>query len=101
MPDLIHAVRALEPKSQFSNGHAGYDSIIWHSKDIEKPTEEECNAKLAELQAEYNAQAYARSRATEYPSIQEQLDLQYWDKVNSTDKWGEAVKAVKDKYPKG
>ena len=47
MPDLIHAVRALEPKSQFSNGHAGYDSIIWHSKDIEKPTEEECNAKLA------------------------------------------------------
>ena len=65
------------------------------------PSEAEINTKITELQAEYNAQAYARSRATEYPSIQEQLNLQYWDKVNSTDKWGEAVKAVKDKYPKG
>ena len=72
----------------------------WYS-DQPQPSDSAINAKLAELQAEYNAQAYARSRATEYPSIQEQLDLQYWDKVNSTDKWGEAVKAVKDKYPKG
>jgi len=61
----------------------------------------EIDAEVIRLQATYDAQAYARSRATEYPSIQEQLDLQYWDKVNSTDKWGEAVKAVKDKYPKG
>jgi len=63
--------------------------------------ESKVTAKIAELQSAYNAQAYARSRATEYPSIQEQLDLQYWDKVNSTSKWDEAVKAIKDKYPKG
>ena len=74
--------------------------ILWN-EETEQPSQVQLDAKLAELQAEYNAQAYARSRATEYPSIQEQLDLQYWDKVNSTDKWGEAVKAVKDKYPKG
>ena len=59
----------------------------------EKPTEEEIQSKISSI-------SYARNRATEYPSIQEQLDLQYWDKVNSTSKWDEAVKAVKDKYPK-
>jgi len=39
-----------------------------------------------------------RKRA--YPSIQEQLDLQYWDKVNSTDTWEQDINAVKAKYPK-
>ena len=76
-----------------------YDQIVWSAGA--KCTKEEWDAAKTALAAEYNAQAYARSRATEYPSMQEQLDLQYWDKVNSTDKWGEAVKAVKDKYPKG
>ena len=83
-------------------GHPdGPVSEIIFSDGQTPPSDSAIKAKLAELQAEYNAQAYARSRATEYPSIQEQLDLQYWDKVNSTDKWVEAVKAVKDKYPKG
>ena len=72
----------------------------WFS-DLSQPSEAEIDEASKVAEAEYNAQAYARSRATEYPSIQDQLDLQYWDKVNSTDKWGEAVKAVKDKYPKG
>jgi hypothetical protein len=39
-----------------------------------------------------------RKRA--YPSIQEQLDLQYWDKVNGTDNWEQAINAVKAQYPK-
>ena len=51
MADLIKTVLALEPKAHFSNGFDGYSSIIWHSKDVEKPTEEQCNAKYAELQA--------------------------------------------------
>ena len=69
--------------------------------DIVILDESAITTEMTRLQAADNAQAYARARATEYPSMQEQLDLQYWDKVNSTDKWGEAVKAVKDKYPKG
>ena len=57
-------------------------------------------AKQQELIAEYNANQYQRDRAKEYPSIQEQLDLQYWDKVNGTNKWQDAINAVKAKYPK-
>ena len=38
-------------------------------------------AKMVELQAEYDANQYQRDRATAYPSIQEQLDMQYWDRL--------------------
>ena len=39
-------------------------------------------------------------RANEYPSIQEQLDMQYWDSVNGTTTWKDAVAKVKADNPK-
>jgi hypothetical protein len=35
-----------------------------------------------------------------YPSIQEQLDMQYWDSVNGTTTWKDAIAAVKTENPK-
>ena len=58
-------------------------------------------AKMTELQAEYDANEYQRERATAYPSIQEQLDMQYWDKVNGTTNWEDAIAKVKSDIPKG
>lgn len=43
---------------------------------------------------------YAEKRAAEYPSVEEQLDMIYWDKVNGTNKWQETITAIKAKYPK-
>jgi hypothetical protein len=40
------------------------------------------------------------NRKRAYPSIQEQLDMQYWDKVNGTDNWEQAINAIKTQYPK-
>jgi hypothetical protein len=57
-------------------------------------------AKMVELQAEYDANQYQRDRATAYPTIQEQLDMQYWDKVNSTTNWEDAIAKVKSDNPK-
>jgi len=37
---------------------------------------------------------------TIYFSVQEQLDMQYWDSVNGTTTWKDHVAAVKAKYPK-
>ena len=53
------------------------------------------------LQAEYDAQEYARNRASEYPPIGDQLDMIYKDMKNGTTTHAEAVEAVKTKYPKG
>jgi len=55
-------------------------------------------AKMVELQAEYDAKQYQRDRV--YPSIQEQLDMQYWDSVNGTTTWKDAVAKVKADNPK-
>jgi hypothetical protein len=44
---------------------------------------------------------YKYQRMAEYPSIQEQMDMQYWDAINGTTTWQDAINAVKTKYPKG
>jgi hypothetical protein len=57
-------------------------------------------AKMVEVQAEYDANQYQRDRATAYPTIQEQLDMQYWDNVNGTTNWEDAIAKVKADNPK-
>ncbi len=43
---------------------------------------------------------YADKRRIAYPSIQDQLDMIYWDDVNDTDDWIMAIHRIKTKYPK-
>jgi len=43
---------------------------------------------------------YTEARASEYPSWREQQDMQYWDAINGTTTWRDAIAAVKNKYPK-
>ena len=54
--------------------------------------------KKTSLQAEYEANEYQRSRASEYPSIPDQLDEIFH---NGIDSWKAIIKQTKDKYPKG
>jgi hypothetical protein len=44
--------------------------------------------------------SYAELRAGEYPSREDQFDMQYHDQVNGTTIWKDTIQAVKDKYPK-
>ena len=39
-------------------------------------------------------------RATAYPSLQEQMDMQYWDSVNGTTTWKDAIAKIKSDHPK-
>jgi hypothetical protein len=43
---------------------------------------------------------YAQYRVDAYPSIGDQLDMQYHDSVNGTTTWADAIAAVKAKYAK-
>jgi hypothetical protein len=60
----------------------------------------EVSAKMTELQAEYDAQAYARSRAAEYPSVNDYLDGIVKGDQAQIDAYIAACQAVKAKYPK-
>ena len=73
----------------------------WYSEK-EQPSEEQIQAKLAELQADYNSKQYQRDR--QYPELGEQFDLLFKDINEGTlDKTGgfyTEIKAVKDAHPK-
>ena len=77
----------------------------WRSDPSKQPTEEQIQAKLAELQADYDSKKYQRDRADSYPAIGDQLDMLFpaiaAGKVDKTSDFYKSLKAVKDKYPKG
>jgi len=47
-----------------------------------------------------DVRTYAEKRKAEYASISDQLDMQYWDNVNSTTTWKDHVTSIKDQFPK-
>jgi hypothetical protein len=71
-----------------------------HNKINEDGTTEKYDFRTqAEIDAD-NATEYQRLRADAYPSISDQMDMQYWDSVNGTTTWADAIAAVKAMYPK-
>ena len=91
-PDTYEAIMAINP-SAVINIQGGV--IEW--QDTPVISDADIQAKLSELQAEYDANQYQRDRAEEYPTWQDQLDDIYH---NGLDAWKTTIKATKDKYPK-
>ena len=58
------------------------------------------NSARATLDSEYAALEYSRKRVEQYASIQDQLDMQYWDNVNGTTTWKDHIAKVKSDNPK-
>ena len=56
--------------------------------------------EVKRLQADYDAKQYQRDRAVAYPSIQDQLDMQYHDQVDGTTTWKDSIAKVKSDNPK-
>jgi len=97
--NVIKAIKKINPNAEVSVGNDSLDDITWLNGTTPIP-KADIEAKMVEVQAEYDANQYQRDRATAYPSIQEQLDMQYWDKVNGTTNWEDAIAKVKSDNPK-
>jgi len=82
------------------SGSDEVDGFIYHNEGDTPPTEAVIQTEIIKLQAEYNTQAYARERATSYPSVGDQLDMMMKDKKNGTTTHQTACEAVKAKFPK-
>ena len=105
---LGDAVFALTGKKGFkvdADGTVEYIKIT-HSKvdgspiihpDVVPPTKEEVLAKYEEMIA---ANQYKVDREKSYPSLEEQADMQFWDQVNSTTTWKDAIAKIKSDNPK-
>jgi len=90
------ALQSLRPNAEWV---LRGDDLEWLDTEQTQPTEAEIEAEITRLQAEYDAQAYARSRASEYPPIGDQLDA-LWKGGDEAAAMLAKVQAVKAKYPK-
>ena len=89
------------PEIDFTLQNDGGDTFIsFWNKDKTQPTEAEIEEADAIWQAEYDALAYSRAREIDFPTWQEQMDLQYWDQINGTTTWQDAIAKVKADNPK-
>lgn len=107
-PDSIEDVLAPLHPGQWFTFHSpttGKDREHVHANlrvlddQYEKPTSAWLNAELSRLQAEFDGQDYARKRAAEYPSWQEQFDMLGKDQIDGGTRFRDARQAVKAKYP--
>jgi len=96
--DITKALVSLRPGAQWSLNGDDYEGLIWFDEnELPPPTEEEVQAEVERLQAEYEYNQYQRDRASTYPSIEEQLDTLYHQ---GYDGWKASIDEVKNKHPK-
>ena len=91
--DVVHSMVGGAMSGELNGPFTFHDGQI-------PPTESEIDAEIIRLQAEFDAQEYARSRKAEYPPIEDQQDMQFHDAIDGTTTWQDAIQAVKTKYPK-
>jgi len=99
MTTIIQSILAINPNAQVTVDEDDVKQIKWHNNTT-PIAEADILAKQKELQTAYDNNKYQRDRAEAYPSIGEQLDLIY-HAGQGGDAFQAAIKAVKDKHPKG
>ncbi|MDC0403239.1 hypothetical protein OAM14_03720 [Candidatus Pelagibacter sp.] len=98
MIDIIRkSILKINSNAEFTFQAEDINTIEWLNGTTPIPKSDIEN-KMAELKTAYDNAEYQRNRASEYPSIADQLDDIYH---NGIDAWKATIKTTKDKYPKG
>ena len=91
MTSIIHAILSINPEAKVSVNAENFEQITWHDGTTPIP-KADIEAKMAELQADYDIQEYARNRAAAYPSLQEFAEAYCEKEIGAdTTKWDEYV----------
>jgi hypothetical protein len=103
MTDVAKAIHKINSNASFIVKDNDVNQIEWHNGTTPIP-KADIEAKMVELQAEYDANQYQRDRV--YPSIGDQLDM-LWHSIDQNPElkqkyfdFYETIKQVKVKYPK-
>ena len=95
---LIQLGKSEKNRVRLSQSIPPHEILEWDSSNPDsQPTDDELNAAYT---AWKNANEYKLNRENSYPSLQEQMDMQYWDAVNGTTTWKDAIAKVKSDNPK-
>ena len=101
--NIAKAIYKINPNAEYTLEDINLDSIEWYNNTTPIP-KADIEAKVVEVQADYDAKQYQRDRI--YPSIGDQLDM-LWHSIDRDGElkskyydFYEAIKAVKVKNPK-
>lgn len=102
---ITHALESLCPGAEWIQEGDTYEGLIWKDSNIPKPSQQEVEEELERLGLERTRTFYRRKRASEYPSIGDQLGM-LWDMMNNEtipgkdSIWYQSIQDIKNKYPK-
>jgi hypothetical protein len=103
MADIIKAIQKINPNAEVSVNDNDINQITWNNGTTPIP-KADIEAKMVEVQAEYDANQYQRDRV--YPSIGDQLDMLWHTMDKDTElqhkfyDFYQTIKKVKVAHPK-
>jgi len=92
------AIKKINPNAEFAMYDNDLNTIIWQNGTTPIPVAE-IEAKMTELQAEYDAEEWKRNRQSEYPSIDDCIHA-LLDGGDTLTELQSKRTATKTKYPK-
>jgi len=98
MIDIIKAIQKINPNAEVSVNDDDINQITWHNGTT-PISKADIEAKMAELQAEYDAEEWKRNRQAEYPTLQDCIHA-LLDGGDTLTELQAKRTATKTKYPK-
>ena len=95
---IIEAILKINPNAKVSVNADDINQITWHNGTMPIPVAD-IEAKMAELQAEYDAEEWKRNRQAEYPTHEECIHA-LLDGGDTLTELQAKRTATKNKYPK-
>ena len=102
---ISKTIKKINPNAEFTVNADDINQITWLNGTTPIP-KADIEAKMVEVQAEYDANQYQRDRAIDYPPIGDQLDM-IWHTIDKDAElqhkfydFYQTVKKTKVKFPK-
>ena len=95
---LIQLGKSEKNRVRLSQSIPPHEILEWDSGNPDsQPTDDELNTAYT---AWKTAEEYKQKREDSYPDWKSQMDMQYWDSINGTTTWKDAIAKVKSDNPK-
>ena len=95
--DISSTILEIKSDAQVSVSANDVNQITWHDGNPTNITNQQITDKQSEIEIR---DAHIAPRVKAYPSIEDQLDMQFHDQVNDTTTWKDGIQAIKDANPK-
>jgi len=96
--EIIRAILKINPNAEVTVGGDSLNEIIWENGTTPIP-KADIEAKMVEVQAEYDAEQWKRNRQAEYPSIEDCIHA-LLDGGETLENLQSLRQTIKTKYPK-